>query len=127
MVLITLQFLTGMGMNLFVTFTEGRPSSLSDAFGAMATGALPAAHLTVGFAVPVLSVVILAVLLDTGETRLATFAAFGLASVAVAGISGMEFIYAGFQEDGYSYLMAVGFAAAFLSYSALLASHKANP
>lgn len=121
--LLAFQFLTGMGLNLFVAFTERHPSGLSDAFGAMATGALSAVHLTVGFALPILSVVVMAILLDSGETRLSVFAAIGLASVAMAGISGMEFAYSGFDEDVYSYLMAVGFAAAFLSYSALLASH----
>lgn len=119
--LLAVQFLTGMGLNLFVAFTEGHPSSLSDAFGAMATGVLPAAHLGVGFALSILSVVVLAILIDSGEAKLSVFAATGLASVAEAGISGMGFIYSGFQDDAYSYLMAAGFIAAFLSYSILLA------
>lgn len=124
--LLAFQFLTGMGLNLFVAFSEGQPSSLSDAFAAMSTGALPTVHLAVGFALPILSVVILAVLLDSGESTPAIFAALGLASVAAAGLSGMGFVYSGFQDDVYSYLMAAGFVAAFLSYSTLLALHKSK-
>lgn len=125
--LLAFQFLTGVGLNLFVAFPDGQPSSLSDAFAAMAIGALPAVHLIVGFALQVLSVVILALFLDSSESKLTILAAVGLASVTAAGLSGTAFIYSGFQEDVYSYFMAVGFVAAFLSYSTLLASHRAKP
>ena len=123
--LLIIQFLTGMGLSLFVMFPESPNTTFSDIFGAMMTGQLTVVHLAVGFLVSIFSVAVLAVLLDLGKSKLAKFAAVGLASTALAGLSGMAFVSSGFQNNAYSYLMAVGFIAAFTSYSVLLSS-RAN-
>ena len=77
---------------------------------------LSAAHLMVGILIPVVAAVILAIFVDSGESRLAMVAAIGLVCVGVAGLSGLGFVYSGFQDDTYSYLMATGFLFAFASY-----------
>lgn len=124
--LLAFQFLTGMGLNLFATFPEASTSAIAGIFAAMMTGPVSAVHLMVGFLLPVLSVVVLAVLVDSGESSLATLAAVGLGSIAFAGLCGLGFVYSGFQNNVYSYLMAIGFISAFASYFSLFVSYRAQ-
>ena len=122
--LLTFQFMTGMALNLFETFPVTPNSTLSGIFGAMMTPLLSVFNLAIGFLVSILSLVIFAIFIDSGKKNLAKNAGVGLASVALAGVSGLGFVYSGFQNNIYSYAMAMAFVSAFISYSALLASYR---
>jgi hypothetical protein len=125
-VLLFVQFLTGTWLSLFATFSGTSNSTLSAAMDVMMSGSMPATHLAVGVLLSVLSIVELAVLWDSGQSGPAKFAAGGLASIVLAGISGTAFAYSGFQSGVYSYLMAVAFISAFASYFVVILSSRAK-
>lgn len=118
-----LQFLTGTWLNLFTTFPGTQSSSVAGAFSAMMTSSMATVHLLVGVFLVVLAMAILAILIDSGETRLVVFPVVGLAFIVLSALSGTEFASSGFQDSAYSYLMAIGFITAFSSYTALVALH----
>ncbi|MDH2900164.1 MAG: hypothetical protein PXY39_04260 [archaeon] len=118
--LLVLQFLMGMWLNLFATFP-----TISTSFGMMGImGSIMAggmglliAHMMSGFLLVFASVAVLAFSAYSGRTDVVLLGIAGLALIVLAGISGLIFMFSGFQNNLYSYLMAVGFIFAFLVYS----------
>ena len=128
-----LQFLVGMWLNLFATFPQLAGSSGNIMFGAMMgsmmsfmlSGGMSVlmVHMMTGFVMLALAVIVLAVSVTAYSDKKATGVLLGLAglgSILLAGISGLYFMYSGFSNDVYSYLMAVGFILAFMAYFAEL-------
>ncbi len=127
-----LQFLLGMWLTLFATFPQQTVSS-GDVFGGMMgsmmsfmlSGGMPVLmiHMMTGIVMLALAVIVLAVSVTAYSDKKATgvlLGVAGLGSILLAGISGLYFMYSGFSNDVYSYLMAVGFILAFMAYFAEL-------
>lgn len=116
-----LQFLVGMWLNLFATFPNV-PSAYSGGMAGMMSfmfsGGMSVLmiHMMTGYLILALAVVALAASASAGRTSLAALAAGGLVSVVLAGASGLYFMYSGFANEAYSYLMAVGYVLAFSFY-----------
>ena len=128
LLLLFTQFLLGMWLNLFASF----PASLFSRSGAggmmggmvefMTAGGMPALmiHMMLGYAVLFVAILVFVFAAGSGEPRLILVGALGLVSVAVAGVGGLGFMLSGFQNDLFSYLMAIGFISAFAIYFAAL-------
>lgn len=123
------QFLLGMWVNLFASFPStfvssasssgmmGMMSSMMGASSMMGGGMLVLmVHMMNGYLLLFLSIVVLAVSLNSGRAKIIGLAIAGLGSILLAGISGLAFMFSGFQNDLYSYSMAVGFILAFGIY-----------
>ena len=129
-----LQFLVGMWLNLFATFPQLAGSSGNIMFGAMMgsmmgfmlSGGMSVfmVHMMMGLVILALAVVSLALFATSFSSEKKTSSVLlgvaGLGSIIFAGISGLYFMYSGFSNDVYSYLMAVGFILAFMAYFAEL-------
>lgn len=126
--LLFVQFLLGMWLNLFASF----PSSLFDqsGFGGMMSNMMGfmlaggmwvlMIHMMLGYALLIVSIVAFAFALGSKGQSLILLGALGLVSVIIAGWGGLGFMFSGFQNDFFSYLMAIGFISAFATYFAAL-------
>ncbi|MEM3670887.1 MAG: hypothetical protein QW767_03980 [Thermoprotei archaeon] len=119
------QFLTGMWVNLYTVF----PSyPLNQGFGFMGEmmtlmhdgGFLLMGHMMFGFLIEALSVVVLVASFIWGRLGVALMSVLGFASVSLAGLGGLLFMFSGFASSFDSYIMALGFVLAFTFYSAML-------
>jgi len=129
-----LQFLLGMWLNLFATFPQLAGSSGNIMFGEMMgsmmsfmlSGGMSVlmVHMMMGLVILALAVVSLAIIATSFSSEKKKSSVLlglaGLGSIIFAGISGLYFMYSGFSNDVYSYLMAVGFILAFMAYFAEL-------
>ncbi|SRR5579875_3538777 len=120
LVFLVLQFLSGMWVNLFVSFpsitqTQGFFGLMATMMSLMQSGVLMV-HMMWGFLILFLSIVDLAVSLFTKKLWVVTTATSGFASVLFAGINGLLFVFSGFTNNLNSYYMAAGFLLAFASY-----------
>jgi hypothetical protein len=123
--LLLFQFLMGMWLNLFAQFpttsttTQFGSSMMSAMMSTMMSSPLMLimmVHMMNGYLLFFLSIAILAVSLWLGRLFPIILAAVGLVSVLTAGISGLSFMFSGFQNNLYSYTMAAGFISAFTVY-----------
>lgn len=116
-----LQFLMGTWLNLFAAFPPelGSYSGMIGMMSFMFSGGMPVlmVHMMMGYLLLLLSMVVLVASIQTGDARTVFLGAVGLASVLLASVSGLDFMFSGFQNNIYSYLMAVGFVVAFMVYS----------
>lgn len=120
-----MQFLLGMWLNLFasfptVSFQSG--SMMSSMMGFMFSGGMfeLMGHMMIGFLLLALSIIALGVSLSLGKIGISLLGLAGFGSILLAGISGLGFMFSGFQNNTYSYLMAVSFIFAFAVYFAEL-------
>ena len=126
--MLIVQFLFGMGVNLFVTITRDHPgANPPDFFTGAGQSVFWAAtqgpvalifHAVLGLLLAINSIVILiqAFRLDSSATRVV--AALGALGIIAAGFNGASFL--NYNHDLNSYLMSVGFALAALAYTQLL-------
>jgi hypothetical protein len=116
LVLLTVQFLLGMWTNLFVAFPDVVAGT--NPFAQIFTNGLYvlAAHLILGFALFGVAIATLAFSFLAKIRILVRQGALGLGSITIAGISGLIFVLSGFQNDAFSFLMAVFFLFAFGVY-----------
>ena len=120
-----LQFLTGMWVNLFVSFPNFSTSQGYFGMGVMMSfmfsgGPVFMVHMMMGYLIGILSIVLLALSLLSGRIAMMSLGVAGFASVLFAGINGLAFMFSGFQNNANSYLMAVGFVLTFGIYFAQL-------
>lgn len=125
LVALIFQFLVGMWLNLFANFAQLSPPYYGGMAGMMSfmfSGGMPIlmVHMMAGYLILALSVIVLAVSVLSGRQDLVALAIAGLGSILLAGLSGLYFMYSGFGDDVYSYLMALGFIVAFAAYFAEL-------
>jgi hypothetical protein len=116
-----IQFLLGIWLNLFATFPSiaSTPSSgMMSSMSSVMAGGMSAlmVHMLNGYLLFILSIVVLAVSLYSGRTSIAVMGILGLVSILLAGISGLIFMFSGFQNNLYSYLMALGFISGLTVY-----------
>ena len=105
--LLALTFLLGMGINLFVT------SSTSN----LVAGALIGSHVVLAVLLAVLGAMIFLRVQRSGDRFLILPARVGGASIGLAIICGIAFIFS--NSNVFSYLMAAAFLAAFGAYGFL--------
>jgi hypothetical protein len=123
-----IQFLLGMGVNLFVTITRHHPgANAGEFFGGTVQSVFWAAtqgplvlllHAIVGLLIVVNSIGVLVNAIRLRSNSLIVPALVGLIGVAVAGFNGASFLI--YNHDVNSFLMAVGFSIAAVAYTWLL-------
>lgn len=120
-----IQFLLGIWLNLFATFPSITSTSSSGMMGGMMSSmsavmaggmSVLMVHVLNGYLLFILSIVVFAVSLYSGRTSIAVMGTLGLVSILLAGISGLSFTFSGFQNNLYSYLMALGFITSLTVY-----------
>ena len=98
--LLVLQFLMGMWLNLFATFSAISTSSgMMGIMGSIMMGGmgLLMAHIMSGFLLVFASVAVLAFSAYSGRTDVVLLGIAGLALIVLAGISGLIFMFSGFR------------------------------
>lgn len=125
--LLFVQFLLGMWLNLFASFPASNfyQSGIGGMMGSM-MGFMPASgmsvlmiHMMLGYALFIVSILVFAFALGSKGRSPIVLSVLGLTSVMIAGSGGLGFMFSGFQNDFFSYLMAMGFISAFAAYFAL--------
>lgn len=116
--LLAVQFLLGMGVNLFVTL----PSAGFAMAEMMFSGPLVMVHMILGMLLAVGALFAIVAAFEYGPWAIFC-AATSLGGILVAGAGGLTFLMGG-QSNGASFLMAVGFLVAVGGYVAELV--KAN-
>lgn len=112
--LLVIEFLLGMFVNLFAALPVGHGSFFS---GASFDGEYELlVHSLVGFALVGLSIATVVFASRSRRRNLVTLGGLGLLSVVVAGVSGLAFVFSGYQNDYESYLMSVAFLASIFIY-----------
>ena len=126
--LLFVQFLLGMWLNLFASLPasafnqSGFGGMMSSMMGFMMTGGMSVLmiHMMLGYALLIVSILVFAFAMGSEGQSPLVLGALGLASVIIAGLGGLGFMFSGFQNDFFSYLMAIGFISAFATYFAAL-------
>lgn len=114
---LVLQFILGMTLNLFVTFSN-IPVGSSDQtyFNSIFTTPFLLEHFIVGVGLLLGSIWILIGSIKTKVKNIPVVGALGFISILAAYISGFEFLLSGFQSNLFSFTMSLGFIVALLSY-----------
>jgi hypothetical protein len=113
---LSIQYLVGMYVNLFVVL----PASWSwpAMMGMMAgsgSGALML-HMMNGYLLGLLAIVSLPLAMMSRRADLMIWSTAGFLGVALAGISGLEFMFTGFSVNAWSFLIASGALLSLVSY-----------
>ncbi|MEM3214638.1 MAG: hypothetical protein QXH39_03245 [Conexivisphaerales archaeon] len=119
--LLLIQYLIGMWINLFAVFPP--LSSYGFMYGMMqAMFSVPELmiHMMVGILIGIISLIILVLFAVSGDYVLSLLGAFASISIFMAGISGLEFVFSGFANNVFSYIMSLGFIFAVMAYSMIL-------
>ena len=119
--LLLIQFLIGMWMNLFAVF----PSFSSSRFmyGMMQVMfSVPEImiHMMNGILIGIISLMIFFTFAMKGDYALSSLSALASISILVAGISGLEFIFSGFVNNIFSFIMSLGFIFTVTAYFLIL-------
>jgi hypothetical protein len=117
--LLSVEFLLGMGLNLFVTLPGGAPLAI------LASSPTLVAHVIVAVLLLGLAANILRTALRDGQRRDVLVASLGLLSGAVAFGAGLSFTFAG-GSDGVSYAMSAGFLGMVLEAAYFLRSFPSS-
>lgn len=111
-IILVIQYLLGMATNLFVKFPE--KVSVGQ-FWEFAWKQVPLAlHILIGFALLIGSIVLVVRAFMKKDKRWIVASIIGAIAIFVAGFAGASFIPS--QKDWYSYIMAISFIVALLSY-----------
>lgn len=126
--MLIIQFLLGMGVNLFVTITRHHPGanppeyfsgSLQSVFWALTQGPiLLILHVILGLLLFITSVAVLVRAFRLPGLAPRILAGLGTVGIIGAGFNGASFL--NYNEDFSSYLMSIGFALAAVVYTQLL-------
>lgn len=117
------EFILGMYAALFVKFPENLAGGNAWAWS-MSKSFVVVAHALLGSALAIVSIATFAQGIAMKKARVLVPSAIGLVSVCLAWLGGAAFL-SNVDNDGYSFLMAVGFIAALISYG--FAYHLARP
>ena len=119
--LLIVQFIIGMWMNLFAVFPSFGPSLFM--YGMMQVMfSVPElmVHMMNGILIGLVSLMIFIVLATFSDYRLSLLGGTASVSVLIAGISGLEFMFSGFTNNVFSFLMSLGFIFTVIAYSLIL-------
>jgi hypothetical protein len=77
-------------------------------------------HIMNGILIGIISLVIFFMFAMKGDYALSSLSALAFISILVAGITGFEFIFSGFTNNVFSFLMSLGFIFTVIAYSLIL-------
>ena len=121
--LLVIQFIIGMWMNLFAVFSSsGAVFTMYGMMGIMFSVPELMVHVMIGVLIGLLSVMIFALTMMRSDRKSAVVSAIASLSIFFAGIYGLEFIFTGFQNNIFSFIMSLGFIIAVISYVFLIYS-----
>lgn len=122
--ILTLQFLLGTYTNLYISIPSNSHSGTSFGMGTMMGsmgnyGPIFMFHMMLGPILVIVSLIAFMLALVSKNKNEVIFSSIGLLSIIIAGFAGLVFFMGG-GHNSYSFLMALGFIAAFSAYFANL-------
>ncbi len=127
--LLIIQLVLGFWLALFAVFPPYRQTApfsmwymMNSMFGIPAL----ALHMWLGMVITLVSVMILIVSLLSGRTSYIVMSVVAMAAILFAGTGGMGFVWSGFGNDAFSFIMAIGALAAVVAYSIQFGSISAS-
>ena len=122
--LLIFQFAVGMWVNLYVSIPQlapgyGMMGVMSEVMYSVGAPVLML-HMMLGWLMAAGALMVFVLSLLEGRTAVIGLAVVGLASVLLAGLGGLFFLFSG-GDNAYSYLMALAFVSAFSAYFSALA------
>ncbi|OJI08002.1 MAG: hypothetical protein BK997_01745 [Candidatus Micrarchaeum sp. ARMAN-1] len=119
--LLIIQFITGMWMNLFAVFPSSSFSfSMYGMMQVMFSVPELMVHMMNGILIGLISIIIFMIFAMRGDYRLSSLSAIASVSIFAAGISGLEFMFSGFSNNVFSFIMSMGFIFTVVAYSLIL-------
>ncbi|MDG7035363.1 MAG: hypothetical protein JRM78_03995 [Nitrososphaerota archaeon] len=119
--LLIIQFIIGMWMNLFAVFPSfGQSFFMYEMMQVMFSVPELMVHIMLGIFIGVMSLLILFAFAMAGDYRLLALSAVSSASILTAGLGGLEFVFSGFTNNIFSFLMSIGFIFAAVAYALIL-------
>ena len=119
--LLSIQFIIGMWMNLFAVFPSfGHSFSMYGMMQVMFSVPELMVHMMLGILIELVSLIIFFVFAMAGDYRLSTLSAVASISILAAGIGGLEFIFSGFANNIFSFIMSLGFIFTVVAYASIL-------
>ena len=119
--LLIIQFIIGMWMNLFALFPSfGHSFFMYGMMQVMFSVPELAIHMMLGILIGLVSLMIFFVFAMNGDNRLSALSAVASVSILTAGIGGLEFMFSGFTNNIFSFLMSLGFIFTIVSYASIL-------
>ena len=119
--LLIIQFIIGMWINLFAVFPSfGSSFFMYGMMRVMFSVPELMVHMMTGFLIGLISVMIFMILAIGGDYRLSSLSAIASVSILAAGIGGLEFVFSGFGNDVFSFIMSLGFIFTVVAYSLIL-------
>ncbi|MHB8396618.1 MAG: hypothetical protein ACYDBK_05375 [Thermoplasmataceae archaeon] len=123
LVLLAIQFVIGMWMNFFALFPSTNVAfPMYGMMNVMVSVPELMAHMMIGMLIGLVSLMIFVISLMGGFRKSAMLSAIASFSIFLAGMSGLEFILTGFQNNILSFTMSLGFVVAAISYVFLMYS-----
>ena len=119
--LLLIQFLIGMWMNLFAVFPSFGPYGFM--YGMMQVMfSVPEImiHMMIGIFIGIISLMIFFTFAMKGDYALSSLSALASISILVAGIGGLEFMFSGFVNNIFSFIMSLGFIFTVTAYFLIL-------
>lgn len=119
--LLIVQFIIGMWMNLFAVFPSfGSSLFMYGMMQVMFSVPELMVHMMNGILIGLVSLMIFIVLATFSDYGLSLLGGTASVSVLIAGISGLEFMFSGFTNNVFSFLMSLGFIFTVIAYSLIL-------
>ncbi len=119
--LLIIQFVIGMWMNLFAVFPSfGQSFSMYGIMQVMFSVPELMVHMMLGIFIGVMSLLIFFVFAMVGDLKLSALSAVSSVSILTAGIGGLEFMFSGFTNNIFSFLMSLGFIFTVVAYASIL-------
>ena len=119
--LLSIQFIIGMWMNLFAVFPSfGHSFSMYGMMQVLFSVPELMVHMMLGILIEIVSLIIFFVFAMAGDYRLSTLSAVASISILAAGIGGLEFIFSGFANNIFSFIMSLGFIFTVVAYASIL-------
>ncbi len=119
--LLGIQFTIGMWMNLFAVFPSfGQSFSMYGIMQVMFSVPELMVHMMLGIFIGVMSLLIFFVFAMVGDLKLSALSAVSSVSILTAGIGGLEFMFSGFTNNIFSFLMSLGFIFTVVAYASIL-------
>ena len=116
-----IQFIIGMWMNLFAVFPSfGNYFFMYGMMRVMFSVPELMVHMMLGILIGLVSLIIFFVFAMEGDYGLSALSAVASASILTAGIGGLEFVFSGFTNNVFSFLMSLGFIFTVVAYASIL-------
>ncbi|MEM3845157.1 MAG: hypothetical protein QXU98_05595 [Candidatus Parvarchaeota archaeon] len=119
--LLLIQFLIGMWMNLFAVFPSFGPSDFMYGMMQVMFSVLELMiHMMMGIFIGIISLIIFFTFAMKGDNALSSLSALASILILVAGIGGLEFMFSGFVNNIFSFIMSLGFIFTVAAYFLIL-------